>query len=38
MALWEVPEIKLVGGLTALKALGKPVEVMRDAKGRLFAA
>jgi type I restriction enzyme, R subunit len=38
MALWEVPEIKLVGGLTALKSLGKPVDVMRDAKGRLFAA
>lgn len=38
MALWEVPEIKLVGGLTALKALGRPVDVMRDAKERLFAA
>ncbi|PKN31130.1 MAG: restriction endonuclease subunit R [Deltaproteobacteria bacterium HGW-Deltaproteobacteria-21] len=37
-ALWEVPEIKLVGGLTALKIIGEPADVMRDAKGRLFAA
>jgi type I restriction enzyme R subunit len=35
-ALWEVPEIKLAGGLDALRALGKPAEVMREAKGRLF--
>lgn len=34
--LWEVPEIKRVGGLIALKALGKPVDVMREAKKRLF--
>jgi hypothetical protein len=37
-ALWEVPEIKLAGGLDALRALGKPTDVMRDAKGRLFGA
>jgi len=36
-ALWDVPEIKVVGGLDALKALGAPVDVMRDAKQRLFA-
>jgi len=36
-ALWEVPEIRLAGGLAALKTMGKPVDVMRDAKGRLFA-
>lgn len=36
-ALWEVPEIKIAGGLNALRILGKPVEVMREAKGRLFA-
>jgi len=36
--LWEVPEIKLAGGLAALKMIGEPVDVMRDAKGRLFAA
>ena len=35
-ALWDVPEIKMVGGLDALRALGKPTEVMREAKRRLF--
>lgn len=37
-ALWDVPEIKLAGGLGALRALGKPTDVVRDAKGRLFGA
>jgi type I restriction enzyme R subunit len=37
-ALWEVPEIKNAGGHEALKVIGKPIEVMRDAKERLFAA
>jgi type I restriction enzyme R subunit len=35
-ALWEVPEIKNVGGLDALKSLGSPVDVIREAKRRLF--
>jgi len=35
-ALWEVPEIKLAGGLDALRLLGRPMDVMREAKGRLF--
>ena len=35
-ALWDVPDIRQAGGLDALRALGKPVEVMREAKGRLF--
>lgn len=35
-ALWEVPEIKLAGGLDALRVLGRPTDVMRGAKGRLF--
>ncbi len=35
-ALWEVPEIKLAGGLVALKKIGQPVAVMHEAKGRLF--
>jgi type I restriction enzyme R subunit len=35
-ALWEVPEIRLAGGLDALRALGRPMDVMREAKGRLF--
>jgi type I restriction enzyme R subunit len=34
--LWEVPEIKLSGGLSALKGLGRPVDVVHEAKGRLF--
>jgi type I restriction enzyme R subunit len=37
-ALWEVPEIKTAGGLDALKNLGSPTEVVKNAKGRLFAA
>jgi type I restriction enzyme, R subunit len=36
-ALWDVPEIKLAGGLDALRALGKPGVVMQQAKGRLFS-
>ena len=35
-ALWEVPEIKRAGGIEALKKLGQPANVMREAKGRLF--
>ncbi len=37
-ALWEVPEIKAAGGFDALRKIGAPVEVMKDAKMRLFAA
>jgi type I restriction enzyme R subunit len=35
-ALWEVPEIKLAGGINALRVLGSPAQVMQDAKMRLF--
>lgn len=35
-ALWEVPEIKLAGGIEALRVLGMPTLVMQDAKMRLF--
>lgn len=35
-ALWEVPEIKLAGGLDALRSVGKPTSIVREAKGRLF--
>jgi type I restriction enzyme R subunit len=35
-ALWEVPAIKAAGGLDALRPLGPPAQVMREAKGRLF--
>ncbi len=34
--LWNVPEIRRVGGFDALRTLGKPAEVMREAKVRLF--
>ncbi len=34
--LWEVPEIKQAGGLDALRPLGRPVQVMHEAKARLF--
>jgi len=34
--LWEVPEIKVAGGLNALRGLGAPGTVMREAKTRLF--
>lgn len=36
--IWEVPEIRAAGGLDALNEVGKPVEVVREAKKRLLAA
>lgn len=35
-ALWDVPEIARAGGIAALRALGRPADVMHDAKIRLF--
>jgi len=35
-ALWQVPEIKAAGGIDALKKLGTPTDVIKNAKGRLF--
>jgi type I restriction enzyme R subunit len=35
-ALWNVPEIEQAGGIKALRAMGRPVDVMQDAKMRLF--
>lgn len=35
-ALWEVPEIRSAGGVEALKMVGRPADVMLEAKGRLF--
>ncbi|MFZ2235434.1 MAG: DEAD/DEAH box helicase family protein [Dokdonella sp.] len=35
-ALWDVPEIAQAGGIDALRMLGNPVDVMQDAKARLF--
>ena len=37
-ALWEVPEIQAAGGIAALRKLDAPVDVVQDAKSRLFAA
>ena len=34
--LWNVPDIRHAGGLTALHPLGKPADVLREAKVRLF--
>lgn len=36
--VFEVPEVARVGGLNALKAVGKPVDVLRETKERMFAA
>lgn len=35
-SLFEVPQIAQAGGIRALHALGKPADVMREAKVRLF--
>ncbi len=37
-SLWQVPEIAEHGGLTALRIIGKPIEVMIEAKRKIFAA
>ncbi len=34
--LWNVPDIRRAGGLMALRKMGLPVDVMREAKMRLF--
>lgn len=36
--VFEVPEVVNVGGLEALKAVGKPADVLRETKERMFAA
>jgi len=36
--VFETPEVMLSGGLDALRGLGKPAEVLRQAKVRIFAA
>lgn len=37
-SLWQVPEIDASGGISALKRVGNPADVILQAKGRLFAA
>jgi type I restriction enzyme, R subunit len=36
--VFEVPEVARVGGLNALKSLGKPADVLRETKERMFTA
>ncbi len=36
--VFEVPEVAKVGGFEALKAAGKPADILREAKERMFAA
>ena len=36
--IFQTPEVSRAGGLDALKVLGKPVDVLRETKVRLFAA
>ncbi len=36
--IWRVPAIQNAGGLVALRALGKPLVALQDAKTRLFSA
>jgi type I restriction enzyme R subunit len=36
--VFETPEVTRAGGLPALKALGKPADVLRETKARMFAA
>jgi len=37
-SLWNVPTIAAHGGFAALKKVGKPSDVVLEAKGRIFAA
>ena len=36
--VFQMPDVVRAGGLTALRALGRPAEVLRETKERLFAA
>lgn len=36
--IFQTPEVKSAGGLAALQAAGKPAELLREAKARMFAA
>ena len=36
--IFQVPEVVRAGGLAALKTVGKPVDVLRETKERMFAA
>jgi len=36
--IFQTPEVKAAGGLAALRAAGKPAELLRETKTRMFAA
>jgi hypothetical protein len=36
--VFQFPRVQQAGGLSALRALGRPAEVIRETKSRLFAA
>jgi len=36
--IFQTPEVKAAGGLEALKAAGKPADLLRETKARMFAA
>ncbi len=36
--VFETPEVQHAGGLEALRGIGRPVEVLREAKARIFTA
>lgn len=36
--IFQTPAVMRAGGLEALKALGKPADVLRETKARMFSA
>jgi type I restriction enzyme R subunit len=36
--IFQTPEVKAAGGLAALQAAGRPAELLRETKTRMFAA
>ena len=36
--IFQIPDVRNAGGLDALKILGKPADILRETKGRMFAA
>lgn len=36
--IWQTPEVRQAGGLAALQAAGRPSDLLRETKTRMFAA
>ncbi len=36
--VWQTPDVMKAGGLAALRVVGKPADVLKEAKGRMFTA